>query len=127
MTLALFPFESFFATLPQLLNRRAVRRAPATAPTVSAAQRPPRHRPSAEHPAQSAIQFVAAPAISIGAVAQKSLKAQRNTPLRILRVVEPGDRAAGAGRMRMSGSMADVCAELDRLVERENQRANRLH
>ena len=39
-------------------------------------------------------------------------------PLRIVRVMENAN-AAGAGRMFMSGRMADVCAELDRLAALE--------
>ncbi len=42
-------------------------------------------------------------------------------PLRVLRVVEPGHQPASAGRMVISGRMADVCAELDRLVALEAQ------
>ena len=37
-------------------------------------------------------------------------------PLRVLRVVEPQTPASCAGRMVISGRMADVCAELDRLA-----------
>jgi len=40
-------------------------------------------------------------------------------PLRVLRVVDGPKPAAGAGRMVISGRMADVCAELDRLAELE--------
>ncbi len=40
-------------------------------------------------------------------------------PLRVLRVVEATGAAHDGGRMRISGRMADVCAELDRMVERE--------
>jgi hypothetical protein len=40
-------------------------------------------------------------------------------PLRVLRVVESGQPRCCTGRMVISGRMADVCAELDRLVERE--------
>lgn len=40
-------------------------------------------------------------------------------PLRVLRVVENGQARASTGRMVISGRMADVCAELDRLVARE--------
>ena len=40
-------------------------------------------------------------------------------PLRVIRVVEAGQASALAGRIMMSGRMADVCAELDRMVERE--------
>lgn len=39
--------------------------------------------------------------------------------LRILRQFEPGISPACAGRMVISGRMADVCAELDRMAQRE--------
>ena len=40
-------------------------------------------------------------------------------PLRIVRVVESGQRTNSVGRMVISGRMADVCAELERLAARE--------
>ena len=40
-------------------------------------------------------------------------------PLRVVRVVEGCHAPAGAGRMVISGRMADVCAELDRLAALE--------
>ena len=40
-------------------------------------------------------------------------------PLHVVRVVETGQASACVGRMVISGSMADVCAELDRLAARE--------
>jgi hypothetical protein len=43
--------------------------------------------------------------------------------LRVLSVVESG--AQTPGRLRISGRMADVCAELDRMVEREARQAGR--
>lgn len=45
--------------------------------------------------------------------------AKKVMPLRVLRVVESGQPRTCTGRLVMSGRMADVCAELDRLVERE--------
>jgi hypothetical protein len=39
--------------------------------------------------------------------------------LKIVRQFEPGVGPACAGRMVISGRMADVCAELDRMAERE--------
>lgn len=39
--------------------------------------------------------------------------------VRMVRVVEAGQAPASAGRMVISGRMADVCAELDRLASRE--------
>ncbi len=43
------------------------------------------------------------------------------TPLRVVRLSEAGATPECAGRMRISGRMADVCAELDRLVAKEAQ------
>lgn len=40
-------------------------------------------------------------------------------PLRVLRVVDAAHGPATAGRMVISGRMADVCAELDRLAAAE--------
>jgi len=43
----------------------------------------------------------------------------RTSRLKIVRQFEPGVGPACAGRMVISGRMADVCAELDRMAERE--------
>jgi uncharacterized membrane protein len=43
-------------------------------------------------------------------------------PLRVVRVVDGCRTPAGAGRMVISGRMADVCAELDRLAALEAER-----
>lgn len=40
-------------------------------------------------------------------------------PLRVVRVLEAGQAHCAVGRMLISGRMADVCAELDRLAARE--------
>ncbi|NPC54301.1 hypothetical protein [Caenimonas soli] len=40
-------------------------------------------------------------------------------PLRVVRVLEACPAPSGAGRMVISGRMADVCAELDRLAALE--------
>jgi hypothetical protein len=42
-------------------------------------------------------------------------------PLRVARLMDDAQTRQSAGRMVISGRMADVCAELDRLVERENR------
>jgi hypothetical protein len=41
-------------------------------------------------------------------------------PLRVLHVVEPGQTSPQMGRLVISGRMADVCAELDRLAAFEH-------
>ena len=45
--------------------------------------------------------------------------ARKVMPLRVLRVVEKGQSRSCTGRLVISGRMADVCAELDRLVAHE--------
>lgn len=45
----------------------------------------------------------------------------RVVPLRVVRVAETGLHRSSVGRMVISGRMADVCAELDRLVARESE------
>lgn len=40
-------------------------------------------------------------------------------PLRVVRVMEPAAAGHAAGRMVISGRLADVCAELDRLAAQE--------
>ena len=44
-------------------------------------------------------------------------------PLRVVRVMDGGHVPASAGRMVISGRMADVCAELDRLAALEARQA----
>jgi hypothetical protein len=53
--------------------------------------------------------------------------------LRVLREFEPGSSPACAGRMVITGRMADVCAELERMSQTQRahlireSRAGRLH
>ncbi len=54
------------------------------------------------------------PAVSSAPLARRPLRA-----VRVVRVVDGCNTTAGAGRMVISGRMADVCAELDRLAESE--------
>lgn len=51
--------------------------------------------------------------------AQPPVHAAAAKPLRVVRVVEPAAPRAVAGRMVISGRLADVCAELDRLAALE--------
>jgi hypothetical protein len=53
------------------------------------------------------------------AAPQEPFHASARRPLRVVRILETGQAPAQAGRMAISGRMADVCAELDRLVARE--------
>lgn len=52
-------------------------------------------------------------------VSAKPPRRVKRSPLRVIRIVEAGQASTLAGRILISGRMADVCAELDRMVERE--------
>jgi hypothetical protein len=54
--------------------------------------------------------------------AQSTRPRVASMPLRVTRLLDQGCPSASAGRMVMSGSFADVCAELDRLVALESAR-----
>jgi hypothetical protein len=54
--------------------------------------------------------------------APASRLAQARRPLRVVRVMEAGQPQSQVGRMVISGRMADVCAELDRLAACEAAR-----
>jgi hypothetical protein len=47
------------------------------------------------------------------------LRHSASKPLRVVRVLDPSASRAVAGRMVISGRLADVCAELDRLAALE--------
>lgn len=48
---------------------------------------------------------------------------QSHRPLRVVRVVDADQKRSNIGRIVISGCMADVCAELDRMVQRESAAA----
>ena len=52
-------------------------------------------------------------------------RGQVRRPLRVVRAAEPLRAPASAGRMVISGRMADVCAELDRLAALETAAVRR--
>lgn len=72
-----------------------------------------------ERPAAPSLQPAAQPFVPLARPRiARPLPAKRPAPpLRVVRVVEPGSRTPG--RIVISGRMADVCAELDRLAEHE--------
>ena len=70
--------------------------------------------------------ITARPAPARPAAVATHAPARRVTPLRVVRVVEPSAPRADAGRMVISGRLADVCAELERLaaLEARNEAAS---
>ena len=106
---ALKVFMPAQALFRRLLARRGMPAKPCRAPQAAA---------RSALPAQSATRCVAAashPVRKAGPIARR-----HGVPtLRVLRVMEAGQKAGHGGRMVISGRMADVCAELDRLAAQE--------
>lgn len=72
-------------------------------------------------PGRPAMMAPALPSVRNPALAAvRSRPMQR--PLRVVRVMEAGQPRSQVGRMVISGRMADVCAELDRLAACEAAR-----
>ncbi len=113
MNIAFFPVPDLLAPL-QLWVRKLMHADAASAPARA-------HQP-VRAAALPLAQATLVPAMArrparATALAQPGLRMQR--PLRVVQVMERGASRASAGRMVISGRMADVCAELDRLAARE--------
>lgn len=106
MNIALFAHSAVFAPLQGLVRRWAQNRTPAQHAVAW---------PAASGPA-FAPESIAASAIKTDSSGQNHAT---HRPLRIVRVLEAGQARTNVGRMVISGCMADVCAELDRLAARE--------
>lgn len=63
--------------------------------------------------------FVASPLSATGHTSPAIPSLASRRPLRVIRVLEKDHAPANVGRMVISGRMADVCAELDRLADWE--------
>jgi hypothetical protein len=83
----------------------------------------PAYRRAAGGDVPNAIKSIAGSARHERAASLKPCHIQTRTPssqrLKIVRVFDAGIGPACAGRMVISGRMADVCAELDRMAQRE--------
>ena len=104
MGIAFFTFGGMFSPLHSLMGWLGHRRRHAE--SLLQACQAPKHAPGPRA-------RVARPS----AMARPCEKARR--PLRVVRVLDNSGASASAGRMFMSGRMADVCAELDRLAALE--------
>ena len=109
MGIALLTFSSLFQGLSSFQR--------AAAPATAARQASRASVFSSGRPARASSPFHRA--ASASALAARPARPAVNTPLRVVRLSEGGERPGSAGRMVISGRMADVCAELDRLAARE--------
>ncbi len=128
MGFALRSGTALIAPLASWIARRATLYAIAggSVPAASGttAQATPSRLPPAgrRQPAASPVRPLrAVPPVAARAAAPAATTAR---PLRMLHIVD-GTPQAGTSRLRLSGRMADVCAELDRLAAREAQQAAR--
>jgi len=91
-------------------------------PAPIAAKAPRGH--AALHPVWATRRAACVPtAFGSSAQPHRALASPMTPALRVLRVTESDQRVKGAGRMVISGRMADVCAELDRLAAIEASQA----
>lgn len=117
MGIALFTASKLFSPLqalaawllPTARQATCARRHVAVRQTSDAAHAH-QDRVAVRHHAAASHAMVSHPMVSVSTVRR---------PLRVLRVVERNAAPASAGRMLISGRMADVCAELDRLAAKE--------
>ena len=122
MGIALFTLSTLFAPLQAFASRLA----PAHARSASGTGRHParasasRQRPEAR-PAVAARSHDRIPRNPARHV-ESDRQAHRSLPLRVVRNIESGMPAGSSGRMVISGRMADVCAELERLAAKESAR-----
>ncbi len=122
MGIALFTLSTLFAPLQAFASRLA----PVPACSVSGTGRHParanssRHRPEAR-PSVAARAHDRKPRSPARHV-ESEQQVHRSLPLRVVRNIESGMPAGSSGRMVISGRMADVCAELERLAAKESAR-----
>lgn len=119
MGIALFALSNLFAPLQTAASRFAPAQTRMSVPTGRPAPAAPQ-----EGARQASLRTVAAnEAGTTGAALAQSTSAPRRAPaLRVVRNIEAGIPVGSSGRMVISGRMADVCAELDRLATLESTR-----
>ena len=109
MGITLFTFGTLFAPLHQFASWLA------RTPLPSRAPRPARHSPARIEPQSTADRSRA----RWQPPARSTAPSHPLRVVRVLRVVDTGHAPASAGRMVITGRMADVCAELERLAALE--------
>lgn len=114
MNAVLFTSSGVFAPMRELLRRFSVSRRSPPRPAAVVRSKAWRADGPALAPFAAPMSHHSPPHVALARV-------RSSLPLRVIRVVD-GDRPTQhAGRMRISGRMADVCAELDRMAAREAQ------
>lgn len=98
--------QAFMAPLQHLMG--------GFAGTLFGSRSSPRHRSTGLHGTPMR-------GLALATVPVAGVHSRPRRPVRVVRVPEPLHAPASAGRMVISGSMADVCAELDRMAALEGR------
>jgi hypothetical protein len=114
MTIALFGISSLYNSIQNFMSASSLLQ---SSPTKQAV-RPSGSSTSVVRPNASSVSTFTSNSSAVGLSHQRAL--------RVMRIAEQGDAPSCAGRMVISGRMADVCAELDRLVALEAQKKSAL-
>lgn len=92
----------------------------ASAPNMRASRPSPASRPAAAWVPNRANHPSPSPAWPARPSCSAAPPVSPRRPVRVLRVIDTPLVATSAGRMRISGRMADVCAELERMAAMES-------
>lgn len=126
MGIALFALSGLFAPLQAAASRFVPVHSRAPAIDAWRAEAPRTAPPNAPRRASSrpGAPTRGRPAGTLGSAPDDGMKVAPGRPptLRVLRNIEADMPPGSSGRMAISGRMADVCAELDRLAALENTR-----
>ena len=113
MGIALLTLSALFEQLPAWSSRRS-------AGQSSGVTARPAARPDAITVAQSATTRFCPASLVDNHRTLQDLPGSR--PLRVMQITDAASQPGAVGRLLMSGRMADVCAELDRLAALEERR-----
>lgn len=107
------PFHTVIHTLRSVAARLV-------GPRLTKAAQVPATRPAPPHAEQPIIVPAQLRPRSVRTAGQRApVQRVPRSPVRVLRVAEAGSRRVAGARMVISGRLADVCAELDRLAALE--------
>ncbi len=127
MSSTLFAAFGMLAPMHGLLRRFGVPKTPVIARVASLRSHAAEQSPAplyfsaspATRPVELASTPVSEPAHHTRSRAVSRSRNRTNLPLRVVRVMDSERASAYGERLMISGRMADVCAELDRMAERE--------
>ena len=122
MTIALFGISSLYNSIQNFMSANSLLQ---SAPTKHAV-RPSGSSSNVVRPNSASVSTIPTNFKANFTTNSPAARLSHQRALRVMRIAEQGDAPSCAGRMVISGRMADVCAELDRLVALEAQKKTAL-